>query len=168
MLRIEKTTLGPFGEPELLVLLDAKGWRGVLPKALSDEQLIQLADQLRTILSGHDREDALEYGSVALPIALLLVSKLGADPEALMTDMEKLQAVLTILSYVVEREIVNRVLQCKDDGPDSGLLTMFKELLGQSNVPLPHHTSNRLTRRSAQQNRLARSARGPASMRSHR
>src|SRR5450830_1198795 len=167
MLCVEKTTLGPFGEPELLVLLEAKGWRGALPKALSDEYLLQLATQLRDMLSGNDRNELQEHGCVALPIALLLVSKLGSDPEVLMADMTKLQAVLTVLSYVVEREIVNRVLQCNEGDPDSGLLAMFQELLGNNDAPVQATASNRFNRRSARPNRPVRSPKGSSLLRSH-
>lgn len=135
-----------------------------MPKALSDEHLLQLATQLRDMLSGNDRNELQEHGYVALPIALLLVSKLGGDPEVLMADMTKLQAVLTVISYVVEREIVNRVLQCNEGDPDSGLLAMFQELLGsgfQATAP------NRFNRRSARPNRPARSSKVSAPLRSH-
>lgn len=167
MLRVDKTTLGRFGEPELLVLLDAKGWRGVLPKALSDENLVQLADQLRDMLSGNDRNETQENGCVALPITLLLVSKLGGNPEVLMADMTKLQAVVTVLSYVVEREIVNRVLQCNEGDPDSGLLAMFQELLGSGDASVQATASNRFNRRSVRPNRPSRSAKGSAPLWSH-
>lgn len=166
MLRVDKTTLGRFGEPELLVLLDAKGWRGVLPKALSDENLLRLADQLRDMLSGNDRNATQEYECVALPIALLLVSKLGGNPDVLMADMTKLQAVVTVLSYVVEREIVNRVLQANEGDPDSGLLAMFQELLGSNDAAAQATSPNRFNRRSARPNRPVRSAKGSAQLRS--
>lgn len=170
MLCIEKTTLVPFRESELVLLLDTKGWRGVLPKSLSDQFLLQLADQLRNTLSGSEGNASTEGDSVALPIALLLLSKLGgADPEALMSDMTALQATLTVLSFVVEREIVNRLLQCKEGDQDSGLSGMFEELFGTSNTPpiqvaIP---TKRLTRRSAKPNRPARSAKGSVLLRSH-
>lgn len=167
MLCVDKTTLGRFGEPELIALLDAKGWRGVLPKALSDENLLQLADQFRDILQGNDQTETQEHGCVALPIALLLVSELGGDPAVLTTDMITLQAVVTVLSYVVEREIVNRVLQCKEGDPDSGLLAMFQELLGSNGAPVQTVRDNRFNRRSARPNRSALSAKGSVPRRDH-
>lgn len=168
MLYVDKTTLGPFGEPELLALLDVKDWQGVLPRALSDEHLLQLANQLRDMLSGNDRHEPQEHASVALPIALMLVSKLACDPEVLMADMTKLQEIVTVLSYVVEREIVNRVLQCNEGDPDSGLSEMFQELLCSGGPSAKATASNRFTRRSARPNRPVRSAKGSPSQRNHR
>lgn len=107
---------------------------------------------------------------MALPIALLLLSKLGgADPEALVSDMTALQAALTVLSFVVEREIVNRLLQCNEGDQDSGLSGMFEELFGTSSTPPVQVTlpTKRLNRRSAQPNRPAQSAKGSVLLRSH-
>lgn len=133
--------------------------------ALSDEHLLQLANQLRDMLSGNEPQ---EHASVALPIALMLVSKLACDPEVLMADMTKLQEIVTVLSYVVEREIVNRVLQCNEGDPDSGLSAMFQELLGSGGPSAKATASNRFTRRSARPNRPVRSAKGSSSQRNHR
>lgn len=162
MLRVDKTTLGPFGEPELLALLNAQGWRGVLPQALNDGQLLRVADQLRNILAGKKRNAPLEPGSAALPIALLLVAQLGGDAEALTTNLVALQEILTVLSVMVEREIVNRLLQRWDDEPDSGLLPILQELLGTHNA-LPQATRPvLLSQRPAPRTRPARSATRPA------
>lgn len=46
MLRVDKSTLGPFGLPELDALVKAKGWEAMLPGALNDAELLQLSDQL--------------------------------------------------------------------------------------------------------------------------
>lgn len=45
MLRVEKTTLGTFGEPELEGLINSRGWKSVLPDALDDQRLLLISDQ---------------------------------------------------------------------------------------------------------------------------
>ena len=50
MLRVEKTTLGTFGEPELAGLINSRGWKSVLPDALDDQHLLLISDQLRDLL----------------------------------------------------------------------------------------------------------------------
>ena len=52
MLRVEKTTLGTFGEPELACLINSRGWKSVLPDALDDQRLLLISDQLRDLLAG--------------------------------------------------------------------------------------------------------------------
>ena len=52
MLRVEKTTLGTFGEPELAGLINSRGWKSVLPDALDDQRLLLISDQLRDLLAG--------------------------------------------------------------------------------------------------------------------
>ena len=52
MLRVEKTVLGKFGEPELAVLINSRGWKSVLPDALDDQHLLLISDQLRDLLAG--------------------------------------------------------------------------------------------------------------------
>ena len=41
MLRVEKTTLGTFGEPELAGLINSRGWKSVSPDALDDQHLLE-------------------------------------------------------------------------------------------------------------------------------
>ena len=79
MLRVEKTTLGTFGEPELAGLINSRGWKSVLPDALDDQHLLLVSEQLRDLLAGKGWDDTRGPGSAALPISLLLLSEAGAD-----------------------------------------------------------------------------------------
>ncbi|MDT0139097.1 hypothetical protein [Acidovorax sp. PRC11] len=116
MLRVEKATLGKFGEPELASLIDLRGWQSVLPDALEDQQLLLVSDQLRDLLAGQGWDTARGPGSAALPISLLLLSKAGAkrSGEGLDVAMDTLHQVMTLLSVTVDREIVNRMLHRQD------------------------------------------------------
>lgn len=131
MLRVEKTSLGHFGEPELAALIDSRGWQSVLPHALGDQQLLLVADQLRDLLSGQCWDEARGPGSAALPIALLLLSKAGPQGQGngLNVKIATLHEVMTLLSVTVDREIVNRILQRRDDAPGPDLMQCLKELV---------------------------------------
>ena len=138
MLRIEKTTLGQFGEPELATLINLRGWQSVLPHALGDQQLLLVADQLRDLLSGQGWDTARGPGSAALPITLLLLSKAGAKRQGkgLDVEMATLHEVMTLFSVTVDREIVNRMLQRRDDATDPSLMQGLKELVRYSQKPV--------------------------------
>ena len=70
MLRVDKATLGKFGEPELADLINSLGWRSVLPDALDDQQLLLVSSQLRDLLSGQGWDTTQGPGSAALPMSL--------------------------------------------------------------------------------------------------
>lgn len=137
MLRIQKKDLGKFGEPELAALIHSRGWQSVLPHALSDRQLLLVADQLRNLLSGQGWDAVQGPGSAALPIALLLLSKAGAPRQGPGFDVElaTLHEVMTLLNVTVDREIVSRMLQHRDDATGPGLMQGLKELVQYSQAP---------------------------------
>ncbi|MDD0812862.1 hypothetical protein PSQ20_21145 [Curvibacter sp. RS43] len=168
ILNIEKSTLEPFGEPELVRLIEVKGEAGLLPKALTDAQLLQLADQFREIQAGRKGPMLRVRDTVALPLVLTLVAESGIDLEAMCSDASAIKDAMSVFSVVVDREIVNRLLQCTDDVADSGVSEMFQELFGSRYPKAQAATLNRFNRRQAQKNRPARSARGSAMLRSHR
>lgn len=168
MLSIEKSTLEPFGEPELVRLIETKGEAGLLPRALSDAQLLQLADQLREIQAGKKGPVLRVRDTVALPLVLTLVAESGIDLEAVCFDAGAIRDALSVFSVVVDREIVNRLLQSTDDVADSGVTAMFQELLGSRYPAAPAANLNRFNRRQAQKGRSARSAGVVASPRSRR
>lgn len=60
MLRVEKTTLGTFGEPELAGLINSRGWKSVLPDALDDQRLLLISDQLRDLLAGQPDKPSVQ------------------------------------------------------------------------------------------------------------
>lgn len=133
MLRVEKTTLGSFGEPELAALVNSRGWKSVLPDALDDRQLLLISDQLRDLLAGKGWDADRGPGSAALPIILLLLSKAGAklSGEGFYVEMGTLHEAMTLLNVTVDREIVGRMLQREDGTLGSGLMEGLR-LLAQS------------------------------------
>lgn len=131
MLRVDKTTLGNFGEPELGGLIDSRGWQSVLPDALDDQQLLLVSGQLRDLLSGQGWDATQGPGSAALPMSLLLLCKAGFTRHAdgLEIEMATLHEAMTLLSVTVDREIVNRMLQRPDDAIGPELMQGLKELV---------------------------------------
>lgn len=131
MLRVEKTVLGKFGEPELAVLINSRGWKSVLPDALDDQHLLLISDQLRDLLAGKGWDVNRGPGSAALPISLLLLSKAGAKRlgKGLDVEMGTLHEAMTLLSVTVDREIVNRMLQREDGDTGAGLMQGLGSLI---------------------------------------
>lgn len=153
MLHVEKNTLSPFGKNEIQALLTLKGWRGLLPHALSDDHLLRLADQLRDLFSGRESCDDQGSNDAALPVILVLLSKAGATPEELEDDMELMQGGMTLLTIMTEREIVGRVLQRTGSSDDQGLMHELKEMVRGHRRAVK--ASAKLNRQSAQRNRFA-------------
>ncbi|MES2928606.1 MAG: hypothetical protein V4843_17415 [Pseudomonadota bacterium] len=135
MLRLEKATLGKFGAQDMLGLISTRGWESILPDALDDNHLLLVSDQFRNLLTGIDWNGEHDPAGAALPIALLLLSKAGAkrSGDSLEVGLETLQEALCLLSTAIDREIVNRLLQRKDDGPiGPGLIQGLQMLVGHA------------------------------------
>ena len=135
MLRLEKATLGQFGAQDLMDLITSGGWKSILPDALEDKNLLLISEQLRDLLSGVGWNEDHDPASAALPLALLLLSKAGAEgPDGrLAVSMETLQETLYLLSTAIDREIVNRMLQRRDATPiGSGLIEGLQLLVLES------------------------------------
>jgi|SRR5450830_723156 len=154
MLHVEKKTLSPFGKNEIQALLTQKGWRGLLPHALSDDHLLRLADQLRDIFSGSVWCDDQGSSDAAMPVTLVLLSKAGATPEELEGDMDLVQGVMTLLTIMTEREIVGRILKRPDGPSDQGLMKELEEVVRERRGSAK--ASSKLNRRSALRNQSAR------------
>lgn len=135
MLRVEKTTLGTFGEPELAGLINSRGWKSVLPDALDDQHLLLVSEQLRDLLAGKGWDDNQGPGSAALPITLLLLSEAGAERLSKGFDvaMSTLHEAMTLLSITIDREIVSRILHRKD-GPTGAELMESLRVLTHNDV----------------------------------
>lgn len=135
MLRVEKTTLGTFGEPELAGLINSRGWKSVLPDALDDQHLLLVSEQLRDLLAGNGWDDNQGPGSAALPISLLLLSEAGAERLSKGFDvaMSTLHEAMTLLSITIDREIVSRILHRKD-GPTGAELMESLRVLTQNDA----------------------------------
>ena len=131
MLRLEKATLGQFGAQDLMDLITSGGWKSILPDALEDKNLLLISEQLRDLLSGVGWNEDHDPASAALPLALLLLSKAGAEgPDGrLAVSMETLQETLYLLSTAIDREIVNRMLQRRDATPIGSWLIEGLQLL---------------------------------------
>lgn len=137
MLRVEKATLGEFGEPELASLINLRGWQSVLPDALADHQLLLVSDQLRDLLAGQGWNTARGPGSAALPISLLLLSKAGAkrSGNGLDVAIDTLHEAMTLLSVTVDQEIVNRMLHRQDGSIGAGLMQGLRLLVQNVSEP---------------------------------
>lgn len=132
MLRVQKEDLGKFGEPELATLIDSRGWRSILPHALSESQLLLVADQLRDLLSGQNWDADKGPGSAALPMTLLLLSKAGVLNQSGDVAMGTLHEAMTLLNVTVDHEIVSRMLQRRDNAANLGLMQGLNELVRYS------------------------------------
>jgi len=129
MLCAHKATLVPFGEEELKALIKSKSWKSMLPSALGDEQLLQLSDQLRDLLSGRAWDAGRGKGSAALLMTVLLLSKAGATDHDLVTDMDMLREVMMLLSIAADHEIVNRMIQNRDRFTGADLMETLKGIV---------------------------------------
>ena len=132
MLRLEKATLGNFGATDMVRLIQTHGWEAILPDALDEKHLLLVADQFRDLLAGVGWNGGHDTARAALPIALLLLSKAGAERvgDQLEVGLETLQAALCFLSTSVDREIVNRMLERQDATPvGSGVMEGLEMLV---------------------------------------
>jgi len=132
MLSVEKTSLGQFGEAELATLVQYRGWRSVLPSALTDQQLLLVADQLRDLLTGEVSGGVGCPPKAALSVTLLLLSKAGIPGKALTDlDMATLHEAMTIFCINVDHEIVSRMLQRRRVEKEPNLVQGLRELVRQ-------------------------------------
>jgi len=118
----------------MMGLIKARGWEAVLPDALDDKQLLLVSDQFRDLLSGIGWSGDHKLTRGALPLALLLLSKAGANRsgDGFDVGMETLQEALCLLSTAVDREIVNRMLHRQDVTPIGTGLIQGLEMLVQN------------------------------------
>jgi len=132
MLSEQNLDLGAFGETELTALLAAGGWEAILPSALQDAQLLAVASQMRDLVFDQQANATNGPGSAALAMTLLLVAvsepKRWDQGNQLNIEMETLHDVLELLSASVDREIVDRVLQRRNERSAIALMHAIKEL----------------------------------------
>lgn len=140
MLRLEKAALGKFGAQEMMSLINSSGWRAVLPDALNDSQLLLVSHQLRDLMAGVTSNDDDGPSGAALPLTLLLLTRAGARQEGdnFEIKLETLQEAVSLLNVTVDREIVNRILQRKDE-------TSVESALMQGLETLVRHAANHTT-----------------------
>ena len=132
MLREQNLDHGCFGETELTALLEVGGWEAILPSALKDRQLLAVANQMRDLVFDQRAGATDGTGSAALAMTLLLVAVSGPkrwDHENhLNIEMETLHDVLELLSARIDQEIVDRVLQRRNERSDVTLIQAIREL----------------------------------------
>lgn len=132
MLQVDRTNLEKFDGDDLASLLASHGWEAVLPNALQDAQLLRVAEQFRGLLSGQDKGTDEKQSSAALVMTLLLLAKVQPKKcvtgDAIEVELVTLHEAMSLLSFSVDREIANRVLNQKDS-PSGGALVRAMEKL---------------------------------------
>lgn len=138
MLKVDRANLEEFDGGDLANLLASSGWEAVLPNALQDSQLLRVAEQLRGLLSGQDAGSEETKCSAALVMTLLLLSKVqskkGAIGDAIEVELATLHEAMSLLSFSVDREIANRVLNQRDDPSDGALVSAMEKLTRRRTV----------------------------------
>lgn len=132
MLREQNLNHGCFGETELTALLEVGGWEAILPGSLKDGQLLAVANQMRDLVLDQHADATGGTGSAALAMTLLLVAvtepKRWDHGNHLNIEMETLHDVLELLSARIDQEIVDRVLQRRNERSDVTLIQAIREL----------------------------------------
>ncbi|WP_024815550.1 hypothetical protein [Acidovorax sp. JHL-3] len=132
MLREQNLDHGCFGETELTALLEVGGWEAILPSALKDRQLLAVANQMRDLVLDQHADASGGTGSAALAMTLLLIAvtepKRWGPGDHLNIEMETLHDVLELLSARIDQEIVDRVLQRRNERSDVTLIQAIREL----------------------------------------
>jgi hypothetical protein len=133
MFREQNLDLENFGEADLTALLEAGGWEAILPSSLQDAQLLAMASQMRDLVFDQQADATVGRGSAALAMTLLLVAV--SEPgrwdhgSRLNIEMETLHDVLQLLSASIDREIVDRVLDRRNEQAGTALMQAIKELM---------------------------------------
>ncbi|WP_155886584.1 hypothetical protein [Acidovorax sp. JHL-3] len=121
MLREQNLDHGCFGETELTALLEVGGWEAILPSALKDRQLLAVANQMRDlVLDQHaELQVALERRARDDTAAHRVTEPKRWAPATISTSKWKpCHDVLELLSARIDQEIVDRVLQRRNERSD--------------------------------------------------
>lgn len=134
MLQLDREQIGHFSEMDLSDILETGGWDAILPKSLSDEQLICVSDQLRAMLWGESARGPDGEPNAAIAIALLLMAKVHPSSSSnaelhFGARLEQLQEVMMILSVAADREIVNRLLNRPNDEESMSMMTGIEAIM---------------------------------------
>lgn len=133
MLFFENPEVGNFGHAEVTSIFEQGGWKALLPKSLSDSQLLSASRGLRSLLYSDDWEGNPDQTSPVVTMAILLL--LGCSPEINATEGTKqfnlstLQQAMTMLGLDVDREIVSRVLGEESNEPEEALTEILRVLV---------------------------------------
>lgn len=136
MLQLDTEKIGHFGDMELSEILESGGLDAILPKSLSDEQLICVSDQLRAMLWGEATRGPDGERNAAMAIALLLMAKAHPAPSQdgelkFVARLEQLQEVMMLLSVTADREIVNRLLNRTNDEETLTMLMRIEAIMAK-------------------------------------
>ncbi|MBB6558745.1 hypothetical protein HNP48_001409 [Acidovorax soli] len=139
MLQLDREQIGHFSEMDLAGILDAGGWSAILPKSLSDSQLVCVSDQLRAMLWGEGTQGPDGTPNAAIAMALLLMAKSHPSPpangELFEGSMQQLREVMMVLSVAADREIVNRLLNRPNDEESLTMLTGIEAIMDEASHP---------------------------------
>ena len=80
MLQLDKEQIGHFSEMDLEEILQTGGFDAILPRSLSDGQLVSVSDQLRAMLWGGGTRGPDGEPNAAIAMALLLIAKAHPSP----------------------------------------------------------------------------------------
>ena len=128
MLQLDKEQIGHFSEMDLEEILQTGGFDAILPRSLSDGQLVCVSDQLRAMLWGEGTRGPDGEPNAAIAMALLLIAKAHPSPPVngeliFEGSLEQLRDVMMVLSMAADREIVNRLLNRPNDDESLSMLT---------------------------------------------
>ncbi|WP_028604484.1 hypothetical protein [Ottowia thiooxydans] len=132
MLRVDTSTLGPFGLTELEALVKAKGWEAMLPGALSDAELLQLSDQLVDFLRNDGLAMEPRRDRAAMSMTLRLLIEAGAKHQDFVDNLPLYFYAMMALEHAVDREIAKRVTQRESLPADSELMQVLRDLVSEA------------------------------------
>lgn len=148
MLQLDRDQIGHLTELDISEILENGGWDAILPKSLSDNQLICVSDQLRAMLWGEGMRGPDGEPNAAVAIALLLMAKENPGPSSdgelkFGASLEQLQEVMMLLSVAADREIVNRLLNRPNDEESLTMLTGISAIMVKGSSPPRERKSKR-------------------------
>lgn len=134
MLQLDKEQIGHFSEMDLEEILQTGGFDAILPRSLSDGQLVCVSDQLRAMLWGEGTRGPDGEPNAAIAMALLLIAKAHPSPPvngelSFEGSLEQLRDVMMVLSMAADREIVNRLLNRPNDDESLSMLTGIEAIM---------------------------------------
>lgn len=151
MLHLSRNKNHQFSGQDLVNILETRGWEAILPRSLSDSQLVRLSDQLRGFLwdEGALRPD--EDPNAAIELALLLMAKVNPSLFPLNQDLpwggkkRLLRDVLLVLHVEASREVLSRTVNRCDAKESLEMLSGISNLVGAN---FQHSVRNRNAEKS--------------------
>ncbi len=134
MQQLDREQIGHFSEMDLTEILETGGFDAILPKSLSDGQLVCVSDQLRVMLWGEGARAPDGEPNAAIAMALLLMAKAHPSSSArgelaFEGSLEQLRDVMMVLSVAADREIVSRLLNRPNEEESLTMLTGIEAIM---------------------------------------